>query len=236
VLWRKFKLESSYLVGELLVVTLGVLIALALDSWNDDRLERRVEDEVLEWLVSDLETDTALFAWWSDEVVRKLAALDRVFAILTDPSDHPIEDSLAFLNAVAVGSEFSWDQPNLSRTTFDELVSSGKLGVIDDPRLRRRILEYYQLDEDSRERMSARRTQYPQIAYRLVPRVSEWTAQEDLEGTRLRLAIEEVRRSGLSEHVIAEINFGNFMQSMIAPLDWLARDLLGELASYRDAR
>jgi hypothetical protein len=236
VLWRKLKLESSYLVGELLVVTLGVLIALALDSWNDDRLERRVEDEVIEWLISDLETDTALFAWWSNEVVEKLDALDQVFARLTDPNDTLLEDSLAFLNAIAVGSEFGWDQPNLSRTTFDELVSSGNLGLIDDPRMRRRILEYYQLDEDSRERMSARRTQYPQIAYRLVPRASEWTAEEGLEGTRLRLAIDQVRRSDLSEHVIAEINFANFMQSMIAPLDSLAGNLLGELGSYREAR
>lgn len=236
MLWRKFKLESTYLVGELLVVTLGVLIALAVDSWNDDRLERRVEDEVLEWLVSDLEDDTALFAWWSNEVVEKLAALEQVFAILTDPNDYLLQDSLAFLNAIAVGSELGWDQPNLSRTTFDELVSSGNLGLIDDPRVRRRIVEYYQLDEDSRERLTARRTQYPQIAYRLVPRASEWTAQEDLEGTRLRLAIEEVRGSDLSEHVIAEINFGNFMQIVIAPLDSLARDLLGELGSYREAR
>ncbi|UCC72643.1 MAG: hypothetical protein JSV86_20165 [Gemmatimonadota bacterium] len=61
MLWRKFKREWSYFIGELLIVTLGVLIALALDSWNDDRLERRVEDEVLGWLISDVESDTALF-------------------------------------------------------------------------------------------------------------------------------------------------------------------------------
>lgn len=104
MLWRKLKLDWPYFVGELLIVTLGVLIALAIDSWNDARLERRVEHEVLEWLISDIETDTATLAWWSNQVVVKLAALDQVLAILTDPNSPRLKDSLAFLNAVAVGS------------------------------------------------------------------------------------------------------------------------------------
>jgi hypothetical protein len=235
VLWRKLKLDWAYLVGELLIVTVGVLIALALDSWNDARLERRVEDEVLEWLISDLESDTAMFAWWSENVLEKLAALDQVFTILGEPNS-PVQDSLAFLNAIGTGSYFSWSQPSVRRTTFDELVGSGKLGLIDDLRVRRRIIEYYYLVDDSRGRMQARRTRYPEIAYRLVPRASEWTAPERLDGTRLRLTIEQIRRSELAGHVVAEINYGDFMQSMIAPLDSVARDLLGELASYREAR
>ena len=137
MLWRKFKLDWAYFVGELLIVTLGVLMALALDSWNDARLERRVEDEVLEWLISDLESDTALFTWWSDNVVEKLAALDQIHAMLDDPNS-PVQDSLAFLNAIAVGSYYSWSQPSVTRTTFDELVGSGKLGLIDDLGVRRR--------------------------------------------------------------------------------------------------
>jgi len=89
--------------------------------------------------------------------------------------------------------------------------------------------------DDSRGRMLARRTEYAQIAYRLVPRASEFTAQQ-LEGVRLSLAIDAIRRSELSEHVVAETNFGTFIQSMIAPLDSLARDLLSGLESYREAR
>jgi hypothetical protein len=235
VLWRKFKLEWPYFVGELLIVTLGVLIALALDSWNDARLERRVEDEVLEWLISDMESDTAFFAEWSSNVVEKLAALDYLSAVLADPNSL-VEDSLAFLNAIAVGSYYSWNQPAMRRTTFDELVSSGNLGLIDDAIVRRRVVEYYYVEEDSRKRMEGRRTEYPQIAYRLVPRSSEWTAQESLQGARLRLTIDEIRRSDLSEHVVAEINFAGFLQSTIVPLDSLARDLLVELESYREAR
>jgi hypothetical protein len=234
MLRRKFKLDGSYFVGELLVVTLGILIALALDSWNDARLERRVENEILGWLISDVQSDTAFFTWWSDAVADKLVALEKASEPLTDPS-FVVTDSLAFLNAVTVGSYYGWNQPSLSRTSFDELVSSGNLGLIDDPSVRRRIVEYYHTVDDSRGRMLARRSDYAPIAYRLVPRASEFAPRE-MEGTQLRLVIDAVRRSDLSKHIIAEANLGLFMQSLIAPLDSLSRDLLDELESYRESR
>ena len=36
MLWRKFKLDWQYALGELVIVTLGVLVALAINQWNDD--------------------------------------------------------------------------------------------------------------------------------------------------------------------------------------------------------
>ena len=235
MLLRRLKLDWKYFVGELLIVTLGVLIALALDSWNDARLELRLEDEVLDQLISDIEADTLVFATWSDRLEDKLAALERVSAILSDPNSE-IGDSLAFLRAVVVGSQYGWDQPGLNRTTFDELVSSGSLGLIDDPRMRRRLVDYYFLDEDSRGRMSPRRTEYPKIAYRLVPHVSVFMVPEDLGSDRIRGIVGEIRHSDLSDHIVAEINFGRFISEMIIPLDSLARGLLSGLVSYRNTR
>ena len=235
MLLPKLKLDWKYFVGELLIVTLGVLIALALDSWNDARVELRLEDEILDQLVSDIEADTLLFATWSAELEAKLDALDRVSAILSDPNSE-IGDSVAFLRSIVVGSEYGWDQPGLNRTTFDELVSSGSLGLISDPKMRRRLVDYYFLDEDSRGRISPRRTEYPKIAYRLVPHVSAFMVQEDLGGVRLRRIVDEIRDSDLSHHIVAEINLGRFINEMVTPLDSLARGLLSGLVSYRDAR
>jgi hypothetical protein len=38
--WRKFKLDWTYAIGELVIVTLGVLVALGIQQWNEDRLEK----------------------------------------------------------------------------------------------------------------------------------------------------------------------------------------------------
>jgi hypothetical protein len=234
-LWRKLRLDWKYFVGELLIVTLGVFIALALDSWNDTRMELRLEDEILDRLISDIEADTTVFATWSERLEDKLAALDQVSATLSDPNSE-IGDSLSFLRAIVVGSQYGWDQPGLSRTTFDELVSSGSLGLIGDPRMRRQLVDYYYLDEDSRGRMKPRRTEYPKVAYRLVSHVSEFMVPEDLDSGRLRRIVHQIRDSDLSDHIVAEINFGRFINEMILPLDSLARAVLTGLVSYRSAR
>ena len=48
VFWRKFKLDWSYAIGELFIVTIGVLVALAIGEWNNERMERAEEFEVRE--------------------------------------------------------------------------------------------------------------------------------------------------------------------------------------------
>ena len=45
--WRKFRLDWTYAIGELVIVTLGVLIALAIGEWNDERVVRAEEFNVL---------------------------------------------------------------------------------------------------------------------------------------------------------------------------------------------
>ena len=59
--WRKFKMDWPYAFGELFIVTIGVLIALAFGEWNSDRLERAEEFDVLSRLISDIEMDVEGF-------------------------------------------------------------------------------------------------------------------------------------------------------------------------------
>lgn len=47
--WRLRKLDWGYALGELIIVTAGVLIALAIDEWNSDRLNRVDEISTRSW-------------------------------------------------------------------------------------------------------------------------------------------------------------------------------------------
>ncbi len=42
------------------MIVVGVLIALGLDNWNQDRVDRALSGEYLSRLVGDLEADVAL--------------------------------------------------------------------------------------------------------------------------------------------------------------------------------
>ena len=92
--------------AELAVIVIGVLIALATDGWNDDRLERRTEATYLERLAADVRSDTATLAFVIRLSERKDAALQRVDRVLYQDQRASI-DTLAFINDVVVGAVFA---------------------------------------------------------------------------------------------------------------------------------
>ncbi len=54
-----FSRYFQYAIGEILLVVVGILIALSINNWNEERKERQVEREMLEELKSGLEGDLA---------------------------------------------------------------------------------------------------------------------------------------------------------------------------------
>ena len=57
MIFRKLKIGWSGALGELLIIVAGVLIALAIDQWNDNRLDRLDEIDAVSRMLTDLETD-----------------------------------------------------------------------------------------------------------------------------------------------------------------------------------
>jgi hypothetical protein len=51
---KKISNYLIYSIGEILLVVLGILIALQINSWNEDRLEKKLEIKLLQSLKSDL--------------------------------------------------------------------------------------------------------------------------------------------------------------------------------------
>ena len=142
--WRFLKLNWPYAVGELLIVTMGVLIALAINEWNSDRLERAEEVLIVERLVSDLQSDLRGYQRGLEFLPRKEESLRRLHSVLMSADSMP-RDLTRFLQDVIHGSNYGWNQYRASRTTFDELLGSGKLGLIRSADVRTAIGEYYEL-------------------------------------------------------------------------------------------
>jgi len=49
----------KYAIGEIVLVVIGILIALQINTWNENRKERFIEQKILQSLNNDLETDIA---------------------------------------------------------------------------------------------------------------------------------------------------------------------------------
>ncbi len=126
-------------LGELAIVSLGVLIALWADQAMQARQETAKAVSYLERLQEDLSADIRSLRFSADQARNRLAITRQVDAWLNDPSAAPDPDSLV-MNVHFAGVLFP---PTISKFTIDELKSTGDLRLLRNQALKRQIADYY---------------------------------------------------------------------------------------------
>jgi hypothetical protein len=130
------------LAAEFFVIVIGVLVALGVDSWTTDRAERVLEREYLQRLLDDVHYDLGEFAF--------LDSIGQIGfeASVTLTAPQAVADLAPSLLVATVAAAANERQPDLSRSTYRELLSSGRIDLIQAPDVRialaaydRRILE-----------------------------------------------------------------------------------------------
>jgi len=244
--WRLLKLNWSYGLGELAIVVAGVLIALAVDQWNTDRLARIEEAQIIDRLIADLTVDLNALASEAAGVDAKESSLRRIRSILRTTDARP-EDSVQFLQDVIGGADWGWNQVAGLRTTYSELLSAGQSSLIQNSDLRVRIAEYYGAMEDRFRRIDERETEFPASSYRLVPRANEGitvddygdqdrpTLAEGLSSSEIEQIVSRVLASDIGDHVDAEINLAQFIRNTGAVLARDCKALIAALRAYRSS-
>jgi type II secretory pathway pseudopilin PulG len=153
-------------VGEFVVIVLGILAALAVDSWSEERNNRILEQEYLARIKEDLEWDLAEIEEAIQASILQGRSATTLLYELNDPlADHVprfSSDRLAAIDfAVPAHEEFDrqlkrlvwWAARTRSfiprRSTFDELLATGRIIVVDESELRASIIDHYSLTEDN---------------------------------------------------------------------------------------
>jgi hypothetical protein len=219
MLWRRLKLDWQYAIGELIIVTAGVLVALWIQQWNDDRLERNEEDSILRHLLIDLDVDAIRLDDMFAAVTEKEESLNRL-KVLFDSGARPT-DSRRFLEDIVVGSNYGWNQAEPRGSTYQEILSSGKFGLIRSPSLRSAIADYHSLFRSLYVRADARETPFPHISYQLTPRSHEsdrkgvlLSPDSSISNADVERLVDDALSSDLRRYVIAEINLARFILRM----------------------
>jgi hypothetical protein len=130
---------------ELAIVIVGILIALEVSNWNEGRIDRDRAAHFLQRIHGDLLTDRrnidATLAFWA-RVARYGDA-----AIAYGESGRPAEGPA--WNTVLAYYQASQTMPyTATDTTFEEMRSSGDLGLIADEHLRTELAEFYRQSSD----------------------------------------------------------------------------------------
>lgn len=136
---NQFTKYLAYAIGEIILVVIGILIALSLNSWDQNQTDRKKEILELTNLSSDLEEQAISL---KEYVKVETMYFEYGISVLRHYARHKgfseMEDVLPKLNSLVSRRTF-----NPVNTTFRELISTGGIGLIQNDSLRRAIMQYY---------------------------------------------------------------------------------------------
>ncbi|QXD23539.1 hypothetical protein F7C95_16665 [Opitutia bacterium ISCC 51] len=156
-----------YAIGEILLIVVGILIALQIGNWNNRRMERIEEREVLTRISNEVNRHVAIISSIQSSALSKTKEALEHFASVFN--GEPISDDDEFLTAVVRSGSFGYSTPRMPITTYDDLVSSGKLQLIRKLELRELVSAYYLRNNDTERRGDAVKGKYGLLTLDLVP-------------------------------------------------------------------
>lgn len=127
---------------ELVIVIVGILIALQVSNWNQDRLERARSDSyyrrIHAELVADRQSVDVVQTFWKQVSAYGSAAI-------THSEKGTLVDGSNWKTLLAYYQASQLMPFQLEDTTFTEMRDSGDLDLIVDEKLRKRLADYYRL-------------------------------------------------------------------------------------------
>lgn len=144
---KKISQYLLYAFGEIILVVIGILIALQVNSWNEHRIFKGEVTKIKETLNSE----------FSDN---RIVLKERINDL--DKANHYVRTVLSFMNKDSgqiqkinidslISNSLKYGNYNPANSTILELISSGKLNLVTDNSLKKNLFKWLQLLEDSDE-------------------------------------------------------------------------------------
>jgi hypothetical protein len=156
--WNRLSIEAA-------VIVVSILLAFAIDAWWADKQERRLEQATLQNLKSDflasrdemaimmgmLEEARSNFAYFQSASTSELAALEG--------------DSIGLIiNSLVIAATY-----DPVSGTLDALVGDGRLGLINDPALRKTLSDWRRALDDIQENSTDLRSEAQRVHRAMEP-------------------------------------------------------------------
>lgn len=190
---NRFSKYLIYAVGEIVLVVVGILIALQINAWNNNRSDRQLERQYLSSIIIDLHFESEDYkSSVLNRFQSKIEAL--MLAKKYAYGNHFIADTLDFLNKVGIGGVFSIGNNYDLGPTYQELISTSNFKLIKNDSLKMRIIGYYTLTMDVSQYANNLRSGYARYINSLKPfnaRQRDYIYPLDINRMLNRLTTEE---------------------------------------------
>ena len=132
----------KYAVGEIILVVIGILIALQINNWNEDRKNNKLEANFISRLLDDLyEEENYLQSYikYNTQVSDRAKKAIQYFENYDNVDYNPEESLIDLYQASQISDARA---PN---STYQELIASGQINLLRSDSLKQSIISYYEL-------------------------------------------------------------------------------------------
>ena len=139
---NKFTKYLIYAIGEIILVVIGILIALSINSWNQGRIDKKSESKYLKDIKKEIQNNNSILDFYiKNRLPYKIEGL--LSAKKYSEENIEIKDTIAFLNTVTKGGMITNGLGKLSRNSYNELLSTGNFQLISKDSIKIKVKSYY---------------------------------------------------------------------------------------------
>jgi hypothetical protein len=132
-----------YAIGEIALVVVGILIALSINNWNQNRLNIILEAKYYERLLEDFKEEKEIIQAtlnYSHQVSLHAKNAIAIFENPVEISSNPVENLIDMYQASQLRD------PNSATSTYKELIASGQINLIQNDSLKTALIRYYEIE------------------------------------------------------------------------------------------
>jgi len=130
----------KYAIGEIILVVIGILIALSINNWNENRLDNKKSIDYQQRLLEDLDRVKLRSTDVLSKSEKVLTSIVDAIELLENGELISTKEKETFNYALLWYSRFNYQMPDLS--TLEEMRSSGHLGLIYNKEIRMDIINF----------------------------------------------------------------------------------------------
>ncbi|PNQ72174.1 hypothetical protein C1T31_12670 [Hanstruepera neustonica] len=133
----------KYALGEIVLVMIGILLALQVNNWNQNRLNQNLEFQYYERLLDDVREERLILEAtfnYSKQVTKHAKNAIAVFENSVDANPDPVA------NLIDMYQASQWIDPYSASSTYKELIASGQINLIQNDSLKTALIRYYDIN------------------------------------------------------------------------------------------
>ena len=139
----RFSKYLIYAIGEIILVVIGILIALQINNWNQNRLNEDLESLYYKRLLADVKEEQLIIEStinYSKQVSAHAKEAIAVFENSSKANPNPIQNVIDMYQASQFSDSYS------ASSTFKELIASGQINLIQNDSLKTALIRYYDVN------------------------------------------------------------------------------------------